>query len=119
MKRENIVVIQDSAAAFAKMSGKAVARIKAIGPMNCQDPEKVEKIWQFYDGKIPDAVFDTLRSFGEVFCFFDTPNEAITNLEHWFPTLQLIDDDEYDEVDRDYYITVESADPTGIWLYGT
>lgn len=119
MKRENIVVIQDATTAFAKLSGKVVAHIKAVGPLNCKDSQKVEAIWEFYYGKIPDEVYDTLKSFGEIFCFFETGNEAITNLEHWFPSLQLIDDNEYDEIDRDYYITVVTTDAEGNFYYGT
>lgn len=118
MKRENIVVIQDSTVAFAKLSDKIVAHVKAIGPINCKDTEKVNKIWEYYDGKIPDEVYDTLKSFGEIFCFFETANEAIENLQHWFPSLDLIDSDEYDEIDRDYYITVVSSDGEGNFLYG-
>ncbi len=118
MKRENIVVIQDSARKFAEFTGKCVAHIKAVGPLQCQDKDKVERIWNFYDGKIDDEVFDTLKSFGEIFCFFETSTELITTIEHWFPSMTLIDSDEYDEIDRDYYITVDSSDPQGNDLYG-
>jgi len=118
MQRSNIVVIQDSAFKFAELSGKSVAHVIAIGPQNCKDVDKLQKIWEYYDGKIPDEVFDTLKSFGEIFCFFDTPNDLVTTVEHWFPTMELIDSDEYDDVDMDYYISIESYDPQGNILYG-
>jgi len=119
MKRENIVVIQDATTEFAKLTGKIVAHVKAVGPLNCSDLEKVEQVWNYYYGKIPNEVYDTLKSFGEIFCFFETANQANTELSSWFPTLQLIDEIEYDEIDRDYYISVETTDSQGLFYFGT
>lgn len=118
MEKTNVICIQKVCRKFTQLTGKAVARIKAVGPMACQDKEKVKQIWQFYDGKVDDEVLDQLKSFGEVFCFFNTTNEMIAAIEHWFPSKRLIDDEEYTDVDEDYYVMIESFDPEGNDSFG-
>jgi hypothetical protein len=118
MKREDIVPVQDTARFIAKLSGKSVAHIKAFGPLNCKNSNKVEKIWEFYLDKIPSQIYDTLKSFGEIYCFFDTAENLVTEMENWFPSIDLINSDEYDDVDMDYYIMVESSDARGNDLLG-
>jgi len=118
MKRENIVVALDIEKFIAKSTGKAVAHVKAVGPLGCTDLNKLDNIWNFYFDKLPSQVYDTLKSFGEIYCFFDSSHQLINEMEDWFPSYNLIVDDEYDELDMDYYISVVSVDEFGNDILG-
>lgn len=118
MKRENIVVALDIESFIAKNIGKAVAHVKAVGPLACTDSNKLNRIWDFYFDKLPNQVYDTLKSFGEIYCFFDSSQELVNEMEDWFPSYSLIVDDEYDELDMDYYVSVVAVDEVGNDILG-
>jgi len=103
---------------LAKYSGKIVMRIRAEGPLNCKDPEKVKKIWKYYEEKVPYQILDELISYGDIFCYFSTKNEAQTEVGYWFPPITLIDDPEYTDIDRDYYISVDCVDEMELPVIG-
>jgi len=103
---------------LAKYSGKIVMRIQAEGPLKCQDPEKVKKIWQFYEDKVPHEILDELISYGDIYCYFTTKNDAQINASNWFPPLTLINDPDYEDVDEDYYVSVDCVDEMGRCVIG-
>jgi len=81
---------------LAKNSGKVVMHLRAEGPLNCSDIEKVEEVWDFYYGKCDINVYDMLKQFGEIFCYFTTSEQAINALEDWFPRKsQLLEGEEH------------------------
>ena len=116
--RENVKPTIEFIKDLAKYSGKVVMRIKAEGPLNCNDPEKIKKIWQYYEDKVPYEILDELISYGDIYCYFLTPNEAQTESENWFPNIYLINDPEYSDIDKDYYISVECVDSQGLPVIG-
>lgn len=116
--QQTIKPISEFTKELAKYSGKIVARIRAEGPLNCKDPEKVKKIWQYYEDKVPFEVLSDLMSYGDIFCYFSTPNEAQTEITHWFPNAILIEDEEYTDVDEDYYISVDCVDENELPVVG-
>lgn len=81
---------------LAKNSGKVVMHLRADGPLQCNDEEKVNEVWDFYFDKVDINVYNMLREFGEVFCYFMTNEQATNALEDWFPRKsQLLDDEQH------------------------
>jgi hypothetical protein len=81
---------------LAKNSGKVVMHLRADGVLNCDDAEKIEEVWDFYYGKCDNEVYNMLKQFGEIFCYFMTNEQAINALEDWFPRKsQLLDGEEH------------------------
>jgi len=92
----NIFDKRDWVEQLAKNSGKVVLHLRADGPLNCNDSEKIEEVWDFYFGKCDITVFNMLKEFGEVFCYFLTNDQAINALEDWFPRKsQLLEGEEH------------------------
>lgn len=115
---KNIKPVVEFIKDLAICSGQVVMRIRAVGPLNCKDPEKVKKIWEYYEDKVPYEILDELKSYGDIYCYFETPNEASSNAAYWFPTPQLINDSEYDDIDEDFYVSVECVDARGLPVIG-
>ena len=103
---------------LAKYSGRIVMRIRAEGPLKCTDEDKVKKIWQFYEDKVPHEILDELISYGDMYCYFSTKNDAQVSACNWFPSIALLQDSEYNDADMDYYISMECVDPEGLPVIG-
>jgi hypothetical protein len=103
---------------LARYSGKIVMRIRAEGPLKCQDQEKVKKIWQYYEDKVPYEILDELISYGDIYCYFRTKNDAQVSASNWFPSIALLQDPKYTDIDMDYYISMECVDPEGLPVIG-
>lgn len=86
---------------YAAESGKIVVHFRADGPR--QYPEKANEVWSFYDGICDDNVRHLLMQLGEVYCRFESADQARDCIERWFPTKHLLDDEEYD-LGPEYYI---------------
>ena len=84
---------------LSKKSGQPVMYIRADGPNTVTDTEKLDEIWDFYIGKCPMEVINTLRSKGEMYCYFRTQTTADNAFHEWFPQkMQLLDEE------MEYYI---------------
>lgn len=93
---ENIFIEDDILAQLAKNSGKIVMHLKAIGAIECDDPEKEQEIWDFYYGKCNLNVLNILSQFKEAYCYFETPTQAIDAFEEWFPNKkQLLEEEQH------------------------
>lgn len=87
---------------LSKHSGKPVLYIRADGPSNCDDSQKLSDIWDFYYGKCDDNIISGLKQRGELYCFFDEEYQALDAFNEWFPQKSDLLDDE-----MDYYVYVE------------
>lgn len=81
------------------LSGKPVMHIRADGPLNCNDENKINEIWDFYYGKCDNAVLTGLREQGEMYCYFLTTNQAMNAFHEWFPQQH-----DLEETEKDFYI---------------
>jgi hypothetical protein len=79
---------------LSKNSQKPVMFIESTGLKNCQDAEKVEEVWDFYLGKCDMQIYNALKQYGSVYCYFDTETQAINAFEEWFPNNGDLMDDE-------------------------
>ena len=95
---------------YAIASGKSTVHIRADGPIKY--PEKAKEVWDFYEDKCDDNVRHLLMQLGEVYCRFESEDQAIDCIERWFPSKLLLDDEEYDLGEEDY-IYAYGIGPTG------
>ena len=108
LKREDILTHLDLIEAHAESTNKVVVYLKAEGPL--KHPDKAEEVWNFLEGKCDDNVRHLLMQFGEVYCYFNTPQYARQCLEDWFPDKRILDDVEYD-LGEEYYIYAYGIGP--------
>lgn len=78
------------------LSGKPVMYIRADGPNQCEDVDKLNDIWEFYYDKCDNTVISGLRDKGEMYCFFLTTEQAMEAFNDWFPQKAQLEDDEMD-----------------------
>jgi len=81
---------------LSKLSGKAVMYIRADGPNNCEDANKINDIWEFYYDKCDNVVVSGLIQDGELYCNFLTIEQAFQAFHDWFPQKEQLEDDEMD-----------------------
>lgn len=94
---------------LAETSNKFVMHLKAVGPSEIDDAEKIEDVWDFYFGKMDTKILNALRQYGELYCYFSTQEQAINAMEEWLPAKrQLLDD----EMHYYIYCYVVSPDKT-------
>lgn len=96
---------------YAIASGKTIVHIRADGPKKY--PEKADEVWEFYDGVCDDNVRHLLMQLGEVYCRFESEDQAYDCIERWFPDKRLLDDEEYD-LGEEYYIYAYGVGPSGL-----
>jgi hypothetical protein len=109
---QNIIPPLDYAKELAIKSQKTVMYIKAEGPSNCSDQQKLQEIWDFYRNVCDLNVLSMIMEYGECIVYFEGLNYARECLEDWFPRKKLLDNIEYD-LDTDYYIYVDLFGPDG------
>lgn len=81
---------------LAKHSNKIVMHIKAVGALECDDPVKEEEVWDFYLNKCNLDVLNILIQEKEVYCYFDTLDQAVGAFEEWFPNQnQLLEEEKH------------------------
>jgi hypothetical protein len=73
---------------------------------------------KYYEDKVPYEILDELISYGDIYCYFRTKNDAQVSASNWFPSISLIQDPEYTDIDMDYYISMECVDPEGLPVIG-
>ena len=83
---------------LSKNAGKPVIHFKVDGP-------KSDEVWEFYYDKADNTVVSSLRSKGEVYCYFQTVEQAIDAFHEWFPQEDSLEDDE-----KHFYVAVELVD---------
>lgn len=109
---KDIVSPIDIGLELAKNSGRYVMYLRADGPNNCSDSNKVAEVWDFYLTKMNSLVFDSLRQDGEIYVYFDGKDYPQECLEEWVVPKKLLEDGEY-SLDMDYYIFAEITGPNG------
>lgn len=83
---------------LSKNSGKPVARFKVDG-------KRSDDVWEFYYDKADNTVVSSLRDKGEVYCYFQTIEQAIDAFHQWFPQESDLLEDE-----KHFYVSVELVD---------
>lgn len=83
---------------LSKHSGKPVIHFKVDG-------KRSDDVWEFYWGKADNTVVSSLRDKGEVYCYFQTVEQAVDAFHDWFPQESDLLDDE-----KDFYVAVEMFD---------
>jgi hypothetical protein len=81
---------------LSKHSKKPVMYIECVGLKNCEDEQKIDEVWDFYLDKCDIHVYNALKQFGSIYCYFDTEEQARNAFEEWFPNYgELLDDEKY------------------------
>jgi hypothetical protein len=83
---------------LSKNAGKPVMHLKVDG-------KRSDEIWEFYWNKADNTVVSSLRDKGEVYCYFQTIQQATDAFNEWFPQEEHLGEDE-----KDYYVSVELVD---------
>lgn len=102
---------QDLIKEYAIASGKTIVHIRADGPKKY--PDKATEVWNFLDGICDDNVRHLLMQIGEVYCRFESDDQAYDCIERWFPDKRLLDDAEYD-LGEEYYIYAYGVSGSGV-----
>jgi hypothetical protein len=108
---KELFIEDDILSKLAEHSKKTVMHVKAVGAIECAkcgDKEKEDSIWDFYFDKCDLGVLNLLMQFKEVYCYFNTPEQAIHAYEEWFPNKnQLLEGEEH------LYVKVSFVSPDG------
>jgi hypothetical protein len=91
---EDYIAESDIIFHLSKNSGKPVMYIESTGIKNCDDEEKIEEVWDFYLDKCDINIYNALRQFGKIYCYFDTEEQAQNAFDEWFPNHSDLMDDE-------------------------
>ncbi len=83
---------------LSKQSGKPVMHFKVDG-------KKSDEVWEFYYNKADNTVVSGLRDKGEVYCYFQTVEQAMDAFHEWFPQESDLEDDE-----KHFYVAAELVD---------
>lgn len=86
---------------ISKLSEKPLMYIRADGPNQCQNPEILNQVWDFYDDKCDVNIIAGLKQFGEIYCYFLTKEQAWNAFNEWFPQKSDLSDEE-----KDFYFYV-------------
>jgi hypothetical protein len=91
---EEYFVEDDVLFQISKQSNKPVMYIESTGLKDCGDDQKIEEVWNFYLDKCDIDVYNALRQFGKVYCYFSTEEQAKNAFEEWFPNYNDLLDEE-------------------------
>jgi len=83
---------------LSKNSGKPVIHFKVDG-------KRSDDVWEFYYDKADNTVVSSLRDRGEVYCYFQTVEQAVNAFHDWFPQESDLLEDE-----KHFYVSVELVD---------
>lgn len=83
---------------LSKNAGKPVMHLKVDG-------KRSDEVWEFYWNKADNTVVSSLRDKGEVYCYFQTIQQATDAFNEWFPQESDLQDDE-----KQFYVAVELVD---------
>lgn len=86
---------------LSKLSNRPVMYMKAEGPLNCKNAEKIDEIWDFYHDKCDNNIIASLKQSGEIYCYFLTSDQAWNAFNEWFPQQSDLTEEE-----KDFYIYV-------------
>lgn len=98
---------QDIHFQLSKNSNKPVMYIRADGPNNCEDADKVKEVWDFYYDKCDNTILSGLIEAGEIYCYFLTVDHALQAFNDWFPQKNVLSED---EMDFYFHVSVISVD---------
>lgn len=108
---KNIFDETELQSALARVSGKWVLHLKALGLLKF--PERVSDFMDWYADKsnleVINAVVNSDKNSREVYILLDTKEEIEHAYEHWFPTQLELHEDEYY-----LFIKLIAVNPDGI-----
>lgn len=108
---QNIFDETELQCALARLTGKYVLHLKAVGLLKF--PEKITEFSEWYFDKsnieVMRSIINSDKNSREVYILFDTNEEVEHAYEHWFPKQEELNDDEYY-----LYVKLIAVKPDGI-----
>jgi hypothetical protein len=111
----NILTQFDMVEQHATATDKIVVYIRADGPR--MYPDKAQAVWDLLEETCDINVKYALMQYGEVYCYFNSVNQARNTIEEWFPEVELIKNDQYD-LGEEFYFHVYGMGPNGQAIVG-
>ncbi len=95
---------------YAKSLDRPIVYCDAIGPYECTDPQKLEKVYSIFEKILPIEVYHTLKNNRRFSLIFDDYEKALDFCLDNFPKTQ-------EECEPEFYIRVELFNNLGESMY--